>query len=136
MSIRKSYLEGNLTRDPETRPVGEWSVLAFSIACNESKKQQDGTYKDHPHYFDLEYWTKKPQFWLQRLAKGKGIMAECEPVQDRWEKDGQQHSKVKFKIVGFPIIRSSAQSAMDGGKPVPEAGQNPGEWNDPDDVPF
>jgi single-strand DNA-binding protein len=130
-NIRKAYLEGNLTRDPETRPVGEWSVLAIAIACNESKKQPDGTFKDQVHYFDLEYWTKKPQYWLQKLTKGKGIWAECEPCQERWEKDGQQRSKIKFKIIGMPGIRSSAQSAMDGGaKPAPEADQ----WAD--DAPF
>lgn len=132
MGIRKSYLEGNLTREPETRAVGEWSVISFAIACNESKKQQDGTYKDHPHFFDMEYWTKKPQYWLQKLVKGKGIFAECEPIQDRWQDDaGNNRSKVKFKIIGMPGIRSSAQAAMDG-QPV---AQEPGQQFE-EDVPF
>lgn len=134
MGIRSAFLEGNLTRDPEARPVGEWTVVNFSIACNESMKQQDGTYKDKPHFFDCEYWTKKPQYWLSNMAKGKGVVCECEPIQDRWEQDGQARSKVKFKLTKPPVLRSSAQNAMD--KHAEPAAAEQGNDKFEDDIPF
>jgi single-stranded DNA-binding protein len=112
VGIRDAYLEGNLTRDPECVAAGEWSIIKFSVACNESRKQPSGEYADHPHFFNCEYWTKKPQYWLKNMLKGKGIVCKCEIVQDRWEQDGQQRQAVKFKLVGWPVLMSSAQSNM------------------------
>ena len=128
MSIRAAYLEGNLTREPELVAVNDWSIVKFSIACNESIKQADGNFKDTPHFFDCEYWTKKPQYWLQKMTKGTGVIVQTAPTQDRWEHDGQTRSKIKFKLTAPPVIRSSAQSAMD----APAQPQQ----TDYDDIPF
>jgi single stranded DNA-binding protein len=114
MGIRKAFLQGNLTREPEMVIVGEWRVIKFSIACNEGVKQADGTFKDRPHFFDCEYWTKKPDYWLQQLKKGAGVTVEAEPVQQRWSsEDGQtQHSRVMFKLSAPPVPSSRATNAI------------------------
>lgn len=115
MGIRDAYLEGNLTAEPEARPVGDWTVIKFSIACNESVKKGE-VYEDKPHFFNCEYWTKKPQYWLSNMQKGKGVVCKCVVEQDRWENETGKHSAIKFKLVNPPVLRSSAQNNMDNPK--------------------
>jgi single-stranded DNA-binding protein len=136
MGIRSAFLEGNLTREPETVAVGEWSVIRFSIACNEGIKNKDGNgFTDRVHFFDCEYWTKKPQYWLTHMAKGKGVMVQAQPMQNRWSsEDGQtQHSRVVFKLECPPVLRATVANNMD--KPADQ--QNTGNQQDlRDDIPF
>ena len=132
--MREAYLSGRLGKDPElfSPDNGEYSVLNFSIANDdENRKNQMGEYEHITSWFDVEYWTKKPQEWLQRLHKGDMVFLSCEAKQDRWEKDGQQRSRIKFivRFGTFPYV-------------VPKRGSEPGQQQDSraigadDDIPF
>ena len=129
MGIRDAYLEGNLTSDPVATPVGEWTVIKFSVACNESIKKGDA-FENKPHFFNCEYWTKKPQYWLSNMAKGKGVVCKCEINQERWEDQSGKHSAVKFRLITPPVLRSSAQNNME--KPSSQ----PPQGGYIDDIPF
>jgi single stranded DNA-binding protein len=129
-----AVLEGNLTADPVVTPVKEWSVIKFSVACNEGIKQLDGNFKDKAHFFNCEYWTKKPQFWISQMTKGKGIVCQCEPIQDRWEDEKGQHSVVKFKLTSYPVIKSSAHKATEGNQQQQYPGDSGQKFED--DMPF
>lgn len=90
-------LEGNLTREPETNLVGQKTVIKFSIAENTRTKDANGNYVDgEPNYYDINFWTEKPDFWLKRLGKGVSVICRGFMKQDKWEKDGQKFSKVNF----------------------------------------
>ena len=120
--MREAYLSGRLGKDPElfSPNNSEYSVLKFSIANDdESRKNQMGEYENITSWFDVEYWTKKPQEWLQRLHKGDMVILSCEAKQDTWEKDGQQRSRIKFRIRRgtFPYV-------------VPKRGSEPGQQQD------
>lgn len=100
------FVDGNLTRDPELRTTNSGkTVISFSIAHNKRVKKGDN-WEDQPHFFDAEYWTEKPQYWLQKLTKGAGVVLHCEANQDRWEKEGVKHSRIKFSCAEPPRLLS------------------------------
>ena len=91
-------ITGNITRDPETHsPQGsEYSVLKFSIANNDESKKVNDKYEDVPSFFDVEYWTKNVQYWIQKLTKGAKVTVQGRIKQERWEQDGNHRSRVKI----------------------------------------
>ena len=107
--MRSAFLSGRLGRDPELHsPQGsDYSALNFSIAnSDESKKKQDGSFESVTSWFDVVFWTKKPQDWLRKLHKGDNVVIECEAKQETWEKDGTAHSRIKFvvKFGSYPVV--------------------------------
>jgi len=137
--MREAYLSGRLGADPEVASPqsSEYSVLKMRIANNDqSKKTDSGEYEDVTNWFDVEFWTKKPQDWLQKLYKGYEVIVSCEVKQDRWEKDGQTRSKVKFVVKRgtFPYVIPSKGGNVHTGSQPPQQ-QNTTEYQD-DDMPF
>jgi single-strand DNA-binding protein len=103
-------ISGRLGRDPElVSPNGsEYSLLKFSIANNDESKKDPSTgqYEPVTSWFDVEFWTKNPQHWLCKLYKGYEVVIECTAKQNTWEQDGQNRSKVVFKLARgtFPLV--------------------------------
>jgi len=91
-------ITGNVTRDPETvSPQGsEYSVLKFSIANNDESKKVDGKYENVVSFFDVEYWTKNVQYWIQKITKGARVTIQGRLKQEQWEQDGKSRSRVKI----------------------------------------
>lgn len=98
-------ISGNVTRDPEifAPENSEYSCIKFGLANNdERKKDSFGNWTSVPSFFDVEYWTTKPQEWLCKIHKGDSVFAECRLKQQSWEKEGQKHSKVVLVVTNFP----------------------------------
>jgi len=110
-------VSGTLGKDPEifAPQNSEYSCLKFSIANNDkSYKDDKGNWQNKTSWLDVEFWTKKPQYWLQKLYKGTSINTEFELEQQSWEKDGSKRSKIVLKIPNgkFPyIIEGNKQPA-------------------------
>lgn len=85
---------GNLTKDVETRNVGENEVAKFSVAVN--------GYKDSVEYFDCEHWN--PGKVTAYLTRGTSVLCDGELQTQRWEKDGQQKSKVVIKVRRIQLL--------------------------------
>jgi single-strand DNA-binding protein len=90
--INRVVLIGRLTRDAELRQNGT-IVSSFSIAVNR-KRKQGGEWVDDVSYFDIVAFGKQAESLQEYLTKGKQIAIDGELKQDRWEKDGQNRSKV------------------------------------------
>lgn len=129
--MNKSFLSGNIGNDPElVQTSSGWTCFKFSIANNdESKKLDDGSYEKVTSWFDLEYWTKNDGHWGMKLKKGASVTCECEAKQNTWKKDGQNRSKIIFKVVKFPTINERQESKSQAPASTPP--QNP-----EDDIPF
>ncbi len=117
-------LSGRLTREPEIFAPNnsEFTVIKYSIANNDdSRKSENGEWEDVTHFFDCEYWTKKPQQWLQKLIKGALVVGQYQARQERWEKDGVTRSRVKFSIARgtFPIVMEKRESSGEHGQATP-----------------
>jgi single-strand DNA-binding protein len=96
-SLNSILLEGNLTRDPQTRETTKGSkVCNFSVASNRYTKGDDG-YDKETSYFDVEAWAKLAESCESALKKGRGVRVVGRLKQDRWvDTDGKTKSKVKI----------------------------------------
>lgn len=124
-------LIGRLTRDAEA-PQGS-GPARFAIAVNRPKKQGDG-YIDEASFIDLEYWHKSA---LPYLVKGKQIAVSGEIRQDRWEKDGQKHSRIVVVANDIQLLGGREDSASRGEpQQGPAAAASSGGDEFTDDIPF
>lgn len=89
---------GNLCRDAELRATaGGMAVLTFSVAVNESRKnQQTGEYEDYPNYVDCTMFGRRAESVSRYLTKGTYVALTGRLHQNRWQnKDGQNRSKLE-----------------------------------------
>ena len=93
-----------LTRDAELKYLQNGTAVSnFSVAVNEAVKKGDN-WVDEASFFDFVLWGKTAENLNQYLKKGTQIAVEARPKQERWEKDGQKHSKVVFKVEQIELI--------------------------------
>ena len=126
--LNTCFLIGRLTRDAELKylPSGA-PVVAFSLAVNGSERDGDG-WKDRASFFDMAYFGKPAEAVHPYLKKGQQVAVTAEAVQDRWEKDGEKHQRVKFTVRSLQLLGGKKEQA---GNPVPD---HPEAF--PDDIPF
>ena len=114
---------GRLTRDFGADPrtffytTGGTACTKVSIAVNRSVKQSDGQWTDEVSFFDVTIWGKTAENLKPYLVKGKQIAVDGYLKQDRWQKDGQNFSKVN-------IVANSVQ-LLGGGTSAPESAPSP-----------
>ncbi|MBR7064492.1 MAG: single-stranded DNA-binding protein [Treponema sp.] len=94
------FLIGRLTRDlgSDERAfayvgVNQTARANISIAVNRGKKEGE-QWVDEVSFFDITIWGKQAEALKPYLQKGKQIAVDGYLKQDRWEKDGQNHSRV------------------------------------------
>jgi single-strand DNA-binding protein len=106
---------GRLTRDAELTytPAGT-AVCKSSIAVNRSRKEGE-TYVDEVSFFDVTLWGKFGESMAKYLLKGKQVGISGELRQARWEKDGQQRSRVEINAQTLQLLSPKESQ----GEPVP-----------------
>jgi single-strand DNA-binding protein len=109
---------GRLTRD-----IGEddfsyintgTAKLIFSIAVNRSVKHGDD-WVDEASFFDVTYWGKPAEGIKQYLGKGKQVAVKGYLKQDRWEKDGQKHSRISIVAESVQLLGSKGDGSGNSG---------------------
>lgn len=85
---------GRLTRDAESKMVGETEVARYSIAVNGRK--------DKVFFLDCDHW--RPGGVVEYLQKGTQVSVSGELDQQTWEKDGQQKSKVVLQVNRLTLL--------------------------------
>jgi len=76
-SLNKVMLIGNLGKDPEIRYTGAGlPVATFSLATNESWKDQEGNPQERTEWHNIVAWSKLAEICQQYLKKGKKIYIE------------------------------------------------------------
>ena len=137
--INRVVMVGRLTKDMElSYSQSSTAIGKFSIAVGRRYKKGDETVEE-TSFFDCTIFGKTADALKQYLVKGKQVAIEGSLKQDRWEKDGQKHSRVS-------IICSNIQ--LLGGKQEGSAGENKSEFAKayeaqesggdefPEDIPF
>jgi single-strand DNA-binding protein len=123
-SLNKVQLIGHLGKDPELKytPSGV-AVANFSIATNESWKDQEGNLQERTEWHNIVAWRKLAEICGEWLKKGKRIYIEGKLQTRSYEKDGVK--KYITEIVADDMIM------LDGGTPraaaEPDAAQAPAE---------
>lgn len=103
---------GRLTRDPETKAVGDTCVCEFSLAVNEYRKVGEER-KKFAHFFDFVIWDRAAEVVAKYCKKGDLLEVRATPRQDRWEDgEGNKRSRIVFRVDEFSLMpRSSSSSA-------------------------
>lgn len=124
-NINVCIVAGNLTSDPELRTtVRSSSVLSFSIACNESRKNnQTGEWDEYPNFFDVTMFGKRAESLAKFLRKGLKITVKGRLHYSSWEKDGQRRSKVSIFAEEVELPPKQQEAPMP--DPVPQQGYAP-----------
>ena len=114
-------VDGNLVRDGEIKfSDSGTAILNFSIAHNVKVKE-----KESVHYFDVVAFGKHAEYVADFAVKGATVTVIGRLNQDRWEKDGVKHYRVK--IIGNQCVFGKVKTAGTTTKQAPP---------DDTDVPF
>ena len=76
-SLNKVMLIGNLGKDPELRyTTSGVAVATFSLATNESWRDQDGNTQERTEWHNIVAWRKLAEICGEWLKKGKKVYIE------------------------------------------------------------
>lgn len=132
-NFNKVILMGNLTRDPELSytPQGT-AVCKLGLAVNNSYVTASGERKEDPLFIDIVVWKKQAENCANYLKKGRSIFIEGRLQIDKWEKDGQKHSKIKVMASQVKFLGAKPDTTKT------EPNQNPSqdEAEDDSNAPF
>ncbi|MEK7310042.1 MAG: single-stranded DNA-binding protein [Planctomycetota bacterium] len=144
-SFNKVILMGNLTRDPELSytPQGA-AVCKLGLAVNNSYLTASGERKEDPLFIDIVVWKKQAENCATFLKKGSSALIEGRLQIDKWEKDGQKHSKAKVVASRVQFVGAKPKGDGVGGEEtmreeIPSKGTPQDELPDAgveDDIPF
>ena len=144
--LNKITLIGRLTKDSELKYTNSgFAITTMSLAVNRSVKKQE-QWVEECSFFDLKLLGKRGESLNQYLQKGAQIGIDGQLVQERWEKDGQQRSKVIIQLDNIQLLggknnnQSNNQNASSGNNSYSQSnnqGNNSYQTNNTfDDIPF
>lgn len=111
---------GRLTRDAELKYTsGGAAIVSFALAVNGSEKQGE-KWVDRASFFDFAYFGKAAEAVHPYLTKGQQVSVVSSAKQDRWEKDGQKHSRVVFVAQNVQLVGGKRDARQDGGQVSPD----------------
>ena len=128
-SLNKTFLIGNLTRDPDLRYLPSGAPVAnFGLAINRTYTSSDGEKVDDVCFVEITAWNRLAEVCGEYLAKGRPVFVEGRLQMDTWEQeDGQKRSRLK-------VVAQNIQFLGGGAKADSEA--DSGEEDSDADIPF
>lgn len=122
MTINKTMLAGNITRDAELKALtGKPSVLNFSIAVNSGHKNaQTGEFEERVDFFDCVMFGTRAEGIAPYMTKGTKLAIAGRLRQDRWtdKETGQNRSRVNILVDDVEFMSSRNKNDMDTQQPV------------------
>lgn len=98
-NLNKTFLIGNLTRDPELRytPAGV-AVANLGLAVNRRFRDKTGELKEDVCFLTVTVWDKQAEACCQHLKKGSPIFVEGVLQSRSWETtEGQKRSTIDVR---------------------------------------
>lgn len=97
-SINTVAISGNLVADCTKGKAGDTPVINFVIAVDERRKDNGGKWESYPNYIECALFGARAKALADALAKGVKVYVQGKLHQSRWEKDGQNRSKVTVTV--------------------------------------
>ncbi len=126
-NYNRVILVGNLTRDPEVRYIPSGTAVGdFSMAINRKYKGADGAVQEETCFVDITVWGRQAETCGEYLRKGSSVLVEGRLKLDRWEKDGQKHSRLsvvadRTQFLGGGNAPSNSKTSFSDGAPAPQS---------------
>ena len=117
MNINRVVLTGNLTADPELRPLPSGtSVGRLRLAVNTRRKNsQTGEWEEKANYFDVTVWGAQAENCAQYLAKGRPVAIDGRLEWREWEQDGQKRLAVQVIAENVQFLGGREQNSNGSG---------------------
>jgi single-strand DNA-binding protein len=114
-SFNRVILVGNLTRDVELRHISSGTAVSdVTVAVNDRIKRNN-EWVDEATFVDVTLWGRTAEIAGEYLSKGSPVLIEGRLKLDRWEKDGQKHSKLRVVAENLRMLGSRGGSGGGGG---------------------
>lgn len=98
-------LIGHVGQDPELKDAGKSKVTRFSLATNETHKNQDGEKVDETQWHNLVFWGKPAEIAAQYVKKGSEIAVEGKLVSRSYDdKDGVKKYITEIVVRDFSFL--------------------------------
>lgn len=99
MDMQRTEIIGHLSQTAEVEylPSGQ-PVASFAVGCNTRYTGADGQPKEDVLFMDCKVYGKRAEKLGPHLEKGKKILVAGRLKQNRWEKDGQKHSRIELLV--------------------------------------
>ena len=142
MAYAKSFILGNLCRDPELRVTpGGKAVCNFTIAVNRKSGTGENA-KEEVSFFDCTAFERSADNISKFFAKGSPIFVEARPVQENWEDKTTKAKRSKIAFIVNEWQFAGQSKAQQGDQPSAPRIQAPApqhakpQENLDEDVPF
>jgi single-strand DNA-binding protein len=141
-SLNKVMLIGNLGKDPELRyTTSGVAVATFSLATNESWKDQDGNLQERTEWHNIVAWKKLAEICGEWLKKGKKVYIEGRIQTRSYDDKNTGTKKYITEIVADNMIMLDYKAAAPdngGNAPLPETPSTStgGGGKEENDLPF
>ena len=111
MNINTVAISGNLVADCEKKNAGQTPLASFVIAVNESKKNANGEWEDYPNFIECNLFGNRAKALSESLVKGTKVFISGKLYQSRWNKDGQNMSKISVTVDTIEINQKREKPA-------------------------
>lgn len=104
---------GNLTKDPELKPVGDKSMVCKVAVIENRRKQVDGQWIDAPpNVFWIELWDRHARNLAAQASKGARVHVTGSIVTDEWTdaESGEVRSRQVIKAKTISLSLDFAES--------------------------
>ena len=152
MYLNKTFIIGNLTRDPELKALPSGSkVCSFGMATNRVFKNKDGQRQDATEYHNIVVFGRQAETVAQYMKKGSSILVEGRMQTRSWDDKTSGEKKYRTEIVadrtqfgpkaggstgGNAGTTSAGSKAPAGQGPEMDSIEYPEEDISPEDIPF
>lgn len=94
MDINSVNLTGRLARDAETKLTAGTPLTELTLAVGYATKDENGEWQSAAHFVDVKIWGKQGEALNTYLLKGQMIAVNGRLVQEKWEYEGKNYSKI------------------------------------------
>lgn len=105
--MNRVILIGRLTKDPEIRTSGNYTIASFSLAVDRKFKREGEAEAD---FFNCTAFNKTAEFVEKYCFKGMKMVVEGRIQNDNYEKDGVKHYGVKIMVDSLEFAESKSAS--------------------------
>lgn len=104
MYLNKTFLYGNLTKDPEIKSMPNGNkVTNFSLATNRVYKDQAGNKQEQVEFHNIVVFGRQAETSAQYLKKGQGVMIEGRIQTRSWDDPNGGGKKYRTEIIAESV---------------------------------